>query len=141
MTSLTVRFSNNISHSSEGILNWESYDTGTNGATYTVFQLTLEQMERHILCFSWHWNKWSTMYCVSAGLYFKSNSCNVLIMITHWTFLNTFIALSECFHAINIPYNKNFAAWITNSIVFFVLHCFVLFIFFLTKTKVYFWGE
>ena len=39
MTKLTVRFSDNTSHSSDGILNWESYHTGTNGATYTVFQL------------------------------------------------------------------------------------------------------
>ena len=38
MTKLTVTFSNNINHPSDGILNWESYDTGTNGATYTVFQ-------------------------------------------------------------------------------------------------------
>ena len=34
MTKLTVRFSNNISNSSD-----VSYHTGTNGATYTVFQL------------------------------------------------------------------------------------------------------
>ena len=39
MTKLTVRFSNNISHSSDGILNWESYHTEANGATYTVIQL------------------------------------------------------------------------------------------------------
>ena len=34
---LTVRFSSNISHSSDGILNGESYHAGTNGVTYTVF--------------------------------------------------------------------------------------------------------
>ena len=39
MTRLAVRFSNNVSHSSDGILNWESYHTEGNGATYTVFQL------------------------------------------------------------------------------------------------------
>ena len=91
MTKLIVRFSNNISHSSDGILNWESYDTGRNGATYTVFQLAF-------------------ILRVTRAMYF--------IMIIHWTFLNIFIALSECFHAINIPYNNNFPAWIRNSIVF-----------------------
>ena len=60
-------------------------------------------------------------------------------MITHWTFSNTFITLSECFHAINIPYNNNFAAWIGNSIVF--LFCFVLFFFFLNKNKSIFLGS
>ena len=55
-----------------------------------------------------HWNKQSDTYCVSVGLYFTSNSSNVFIMITHWTFLQTFIPLSECFHAFNIPCNNNF---------------------------------
>ena len=36
MTKLTVRFSNNISHSSDEILNYESYHTPINGAIYTV---------------------------------------------------------------------------------------------------------
>ena len=108
MTKFTVRFSNNISHSSDVILNWESYHARTNGATYTVFQLAF-------------------ILRVTHAMYF--------IMITHWTFLNTFIALSECFHAINFPYKNNFPVWIRNSIVFcFVLLCFV-FVFFEQKQK------
>ena len=39
MTKLTVKFSNNISHSSDEILNWKSYYTGADGVAYTAFQL------------------------------------------------------------------------------------------------------
>ena len=51
---------------------------------------TLQQMER----------------CISVGFYFTSNSCNV-VMIIHSTFLNIFISLPECFHAVDIPCNNN----------------------------------
>ena len=51
--------------------------------------------------------------------YFTSNSCTVLIMIPHWTCLNNLIPLSECFHAVNIPWNNNFAVWRKCSVFFF----------------------
>ena len=104
MTKLTVRFSNNISHSSDEILNCKSYHTPTNGVTYTVFQLAL------IL-------RVTRDHTLDPSSLYKNAFMPLISLIT-------IILQSE-----------------KETLLFF---CFVLFLFFvfcLTKTKVYSWGE